>query len=54
MPLVGGVTPSEILLTGTTEAVETPARQAVGTGVQILAPECAVPLFTMNMSIDGR
>jgi len=46
MSLIGNVNNTEILLAGTSEAVEQHARHAVQSGVQVLAPECAVPLRT--------
>jgi [methyl-Co(III) methanol-specific corrinoid protein]:coenzyme M methyltransferase len=44
--LVGNVNNPEVLLQGTPEDVYRQARYAVEAGVQIIAPECAIPLST--------
>jgi [methyl-Co(III) methanol-specific corrinoid protein]:coenzyme M methyltransferase len=46
MTLMGNVNNPEILLRGSPQEVSQACRQAVDGGVQILAPECAVPLST--------
>jgi [methyl-Co(III) methanol-specific corrinoid protein]:coenzyme M methyltransferase len=46
MALVGNVNNPELLLNGTPEAVEEAARYALAAGVQVVGPECAVPLQT--------
>lgn len=46
MSLVGNVNNSQCLLRGTPEDVHKQARYAIEAGVNILAPECAVPLQT--------
>ena len=46
MTLMGNVNNPETLLTGTPEQVAAACRCAIQGGVQILAPECAVPLTT--------
>ncbi len=46
MTLMGNVNNPQTLLSGTTEEVAAACRRAAGEGVQILAPECAVPLTT--------
>ena len=46
MTLMGNVNNPEILLRGSPQEVVEACRQAVDGGVQILAPECAVPLTT--------
>ena len=46
MALIGGVNNPQTLLRGTPEAVAAEASLAVEAGVQVLAPECAVPLRT--------
>jgi [methyl-Co(III) methanol-specific corrinoid protein]:coenzyme M methyltransferase len=46
MTLIGNINNPEILLRGSPEDVAAACRQAVDGGVQILSPECAVPLTT--------
>jgi [methyl-Co(III) methanol-specific corrinoid protein]:coenzyme M methyltransferase len=46
MALVGNVNNPELLLNGTPAAVQEAARYALAAGVQVLGPECAVPLHT--------
>ena len=46
MSLVGNVSNTQALLRGTPEDVYQQARYAIGAGVDILAPECAIPLQT--------
>ena len=44
--LVGNINNSETLLQGTPEDVYQQARTAIESGVNIIAPECAIPLTT--------
>jgi len=46
MSLVGNISNTQALLRGTPEDVYQQARYAIGAGVDILAPECAIPLQT--------
>jgi MtaA/CmuA family methyltransferase len=46
MTLMGNINNPELLLSGTPEAVADACREVLAAGVQILAPECAVPLRT--------
>ena len=46
MTLIGNINNPEVLLAGTREQVVEACRQAIEGGVQILSPECAVPLTT--------
>jgi [methyl-Co(III) methanol-specific corrinoid protein]:coenzyme M methyltransferase len=46
MSLAGNVNNPEVLLHGTPEAVAAACQRALAAGVNILAPECAVPLTT--------
>jgi MtaA/CmuA family methyltransferase len=46
MRLIGNVNNAEVLLKGTEEDVAAACRAAIAGGVDILAPECAVPLTT--------
>lgn len=46
MTLMGNINNPEVLLAGTPEAVRAACHRALDGGVQILAPECAVPLST--------
>jgi MtaA/CmuA family methyltransferase len=46
MSLVGNVNNPEVLYTGTPAMAEERARYAIAAGVQIVGPECAVPLRT--------
>ncbi|MBN1402177.1 MAG: MtaA/CmuA family methyltransferase [Anaerolineae bacterium] len=46
MSLVGNVNNPTVLLTGTPEMALEQARYAMASGVQVLGPECAVPLVT--------
>lgn len=46
MTLIGNVNNPQVLLAGTPEQVAKACRRVVKGGVQILAPECAVPLTT--------
>ena len=48
MSLMGNINNPEILLRGTPEQVAERTRYAMGAGVQILGPECAIPLITPN------
>jgi len=44
--LIGGINNPEVLLFGTPEDVKKQAEFTVKAGVEILAPECAIPLRT--------
>jgi len=44
--LVGNVNNPEVLYQGTPEDVHNQVRYAVAAGVNIIAPECAIPLST--------
>jgi methylthiol:coenzyme M methyltransferase len=46
MTLMGNINNPELLLLGTPEEVAAACREVLAAGVQILAPECAVPLRT--------
>ena len=46
MTLMGNINNPEVLLTGTPEIVTQACHEAIGRGVHILSPECAVPLTT--------
>ena len=46
MSLMGNINNPTTLYTGTTEEVVAEARQALRAGVQVLGPECAIPLHT--------
>ena len=46
MTLMGNLNNPELLLTGSVEQVAEACRSVVRSGVQILSPECAVPLIT--------
>jgi methylthiol:coenzyme M methyltransferase len=46
MTLMGNINNPELLLNGTPEEVSAACEQVMAAGVQILAPECAVPLRT--------
>jgi len=46
MTLMGNINNPDVLLAGKPEEVEAACRRALQAGVQILAPECAVPLTT--------
>ena len=46
MSLVGNINNAQTLLRGTPEDVYNQARYSIKAGVDILAPECAVPLQT--------
>ena len=46
MTLIGNINNPEVLLAGTREQVAEACREAIVRGVQILSPECAVPLTT--------
>ena len=46
MTLMGNINNPETLLTGTVDQVAEACRKVVRSGVQILSPECAVPLHT--------
>jgi len=46
MTLMGNINNPTVLLQGSQEDVQTACRKAIQGGVQILAPECAVPLIT--------
>jgi len=46
MRLIGNINNAEVLLKGTEEDVAAACRAAIAGGVDVLAPECAVPLTT--------
>jgi len=46
MSLIGNVNNPQTLLQGTPEQVAEQARYAMDAGVRVLAPECAIPLYT--------
>ncbi len=46
MTLIGNINNPEVLLRGSREEIAGACRQAIESGVQILSPECAVPLTT--------
>ena len=46
MSLMGGVNNPEVVLQGTPDRVAEQARYAVAAGVQVIGPECAIPLRT--------
>lgn len=46
MTLIGNINNPEVLSAGAPEQVVKACRQAIEGGVQILSPECAVPLTT--------
>lgn len=51
MSLIGNVNNPETLLNGTPDDVRREARYALEAGVEILAPECAVPTATPNANL---
>jgi MtaA/CmuA family methyltransferase len=51
--LIGGINNPEVLLFGTPEDVKKQAHFAVKAGVEILAPECAIPLRTPNRNLKA-
>lgn len=51
MTLIGNVNNPDTLLQGTPEDVKRECRYAIGAGVDILGPECAVPLRTPNANM---
>lgn len=51
MRLMGNVNTPQLLLSGTPEEVKREARKAIEAGVDILAPECAVPAATPNRNL---
>jgi MtaA/CmuA family methyltransferase len=51
MTLMGNINNPELLLTGTPDQVATACREVIAAGVQILAPECAVPLQTPTANL---
>ncbi len=53
MTLMGNINNPDTLLKGTPDDVEREVRQAVEAGVQVLAPECAVPLVTPNRNLQA-
>ena len=56
MRLVGNINNAEVLLKGTEEDVAAACRAAIAGGVDVLAPECAVPLATptRNLRVLGE
>ena len=53
MTLVGNINNPATLLKGTSEDVEREVRTAIDAGVQIVAPECAVPVVTPNRNLQA-
>ncbi|MCL5110090.1 MAG: MtaA/CmuA family methyltransferase [Chloroflexi bacterium] len=53
MSLVGGVNNPETLLRGTPEDVRREVFYALDAGIEIVAPECAVPLTTPNRNLKA-
>ncbi len=53
MSLIGGINDPWTLLGGTPEDVKKEARRAVQAGVEILAPECAIPTATPNANLKA-
>ncbi|RPJ07837.1 MAG: MtaA/CmuA family methyltransferase [Deltaproteobacteria bacterium] len=51
--LIGGINNPEVLLFGAPDDVKKQARFAVKAGVEILAPECAIPLRTPNKNLKA-
>jgi [methyl-Co(III) methanol-specific corrinoid protein]:coenzyme M methyltransferase len=51
MTLMGSINNPTVLLGGTPEMVADASRQVIAGGVQILSPECAVPLFTPTSNL---
>lgn len=51
--LMGNLNNPELLLRGTPEQVRQAAREAHGAGVDIIAPECAVPLTTPTANLKA-
>jgi [methyl-Co(III) methanol-specific corrinoid protein]:coenzyme M methyltransferase len=51
MSLAGNVNAPKALLQGTPEDVRREVRYAAEAGVQIVGPECAVPLATPNANL---
>ncbi|MFH1006469.1 MAG: uroporphyrinogen decarboxylase family protein [Candidatus Latescibacterota bacterium] len=56
MSLMGGISNIEVLRNGTGEQIERAAAESIEAGIDIIAPECAVPLDTPmnNLQILGR
>lgn len=56
LSLMGGINNTELLRLGTVEQVESSCSEAVLAGIDIVAPECAVPLDTpmRNLRAIGR
>jgi MtaA/CmuA family methyltransferase len=52
MTLMGNINNPELLLSGTPEQVAAACREVIAAGVQILAPECAVPLRTPTANLQ--
>ena len=54
--LMGGLNNTELLRTGDAEAIEATIDECIEAGIDIIAPECAVPLDTpmSNLSTVGR
>ncbi|MCL5027097.1 MAG: MtaA/CmuA family methyltransferase [Chloroflexi bacterium] len=53
MTLMGNINNPSTLLKGSPADVEREARAAIDAGVQVLAPECAVPLITPNRNLQA-
>ncbi len=56
MSLMGGINNIEILRNGTEQDIEKAAQESINAGIDIIAPECAVPLDTpqKNLEILGK
>jgi uroporphyrinogen-III decarboxylase len=52
MTLIGNINTPELLLGGTPDQVAETCRDAIDGGVQILSPECAVPLTTQLKNLQ--
>jgi [methyl-Co(III) methanol-specific corrinoid protein]:coenzyme M methyltransferase len=53
MTLIGNINNPDTLLKGEPSDVERDVRQAIDAGVQIIAPECAIPLVTPNCNLKA-
>ena len=51
LALMGGINNSEVLRSGSIQAIEAQCREAIAGGTDIVAPECAVPLDTPMRSL---
>jgi MtaA/CmuA family methyltransferase len=53
MTLIGNINNPSLLLSGTREQVLSACQQTIAGGVQILSPECAVPLITPTQNLQA-